>query len=626
MASDPVIRFADLVDVSAAPTVATPAERIAVDAAHTVPELGANPQNSGFVTGLFRRRRVTASRRTFLRGGVTAAGAAAAGLANLFGPARTVEAQTGVIGTYPRRILQYCPPYNSGDNCQPGCGSSPICTDCCSSDGYFRNEPQNGYSLYPGGCGDGDIADGWLWRYAGACGNCSTIEYRCSDGYVNTDTGPAPFICRVVVDCVPLAEGQEPGADLPDAARPTNWRPAGSLELAVDNGGTVSFTGWMADGSGNPLTIRLRANDAIILMGTAGLSRPDIAGRVRGAGPNTGYAVTVPIGPGDYRFCIDALSGSLSANMGCVDLSVGSGQRIQGPSSAGTISAPVEQTADTGPPPPTATPTPVPTPTPIATLGALALPEPSAASPSPPFGVVEVLRRHEERRGFVSGWAGDVDSIRRPYVEVSVEGIPVGSTRAWLPRPDIATAFPGLGPETGFAVAFPIPSGEIDVCIHLIAADDGQRVPLGCRTLGAALTPADHQSEPTTDRPQVTDRAPSDSGPVVYGRIEATVPEPGTVTVNGWAFDPNQVDQAVDVRVQAGSRSATVTADQASPHITDRFGLGGGAGFASTLELAAGSHTVELISEATGAVLDTSAVQVEPPPPPEPTAEVEASE
>jgi hypothetical protein len=258
------------------------------------------------------------------------AASTAVSAASLFGPARKVDAQSGVVGTYPRRILQFCPPYNSGDNCQPGCGSSPICTDCCDADGFFRNDPANGYTLYAGGCGDGDIADGWLWRYSGKCGNCAEIEYRCSDGYVQTDTGPAPFICRAVTDCVPLPDGEEPSENLPDAARSTNWRPAGALEVAIDQGPSVSIAGWISDGSGVPLQMRVRANNSIVHLGNAALPRPDIASSRRGPGVNVGFAVSFPIEPGEYEFCVDALSGVNNATIGCVQLQIGSGGSVRG--------------------------------------------------------------------------------------------------------------------------------------------------------------------------------------------------------------------------------------------------------------------------------------------------------
>ncbi|MBT5754205.1 MAG: hypothetical protein HOI41_04485, partial [Acidimicrobiaceae bacterium] len=346
------MRFSDLVGVDNRPEHAKAVEHAAVDTDSYLTELTADPRNNGFVTGLVDRRRgkrMTASRRGFIRGTIAAAAATTAvSAASLFGPARKVEAQSGVVGTYPRRILQYCPPYNSGDNCQPGCGSSPICTDCCGSDGYFRNDPGNGYTLYAGGCGDGDIADGWLWRFKGKCGNCAEIEYRCSDGYVQTDTGPAPFICRYVTDCVPLADGEAPGEALADAALNTNWRPAGALELAVDQGNGVRINGWIADGSGVPLDMIIRANNRIVHLGTASLPRPDIPASRRGSSANVGFGVSFGLEPGEYQLCVDALDGVLSSTIGCVRLNVGSGASVRGSGSSGSVSTPTPPSSGVG--------------------------------------------------------------------------------------------------------------------------------------------------------------------------------------------------------------------------------------------------------------------------------------
>ena len=432
------VRFSDLVGVDRRPEEAVPAERRALATDSYVERLSDDPRNNGFVSGLVDRRRgrrMQATRRGFLRGTIAAAAATTAvTAANLFGPARRVEAQGGVVGSYPRRILQFCPPYNSNDNCQPGCGSSPICTDCCTSDGYFRNDPANGYSLYPGNCGDGNIADGWIWRFNGKCGNCAEIEYRCSDGYVMTDTGPAPFICRAVTDCVPLPEGESAGPALVDPVRPTNWRPAGALELAVDQGGSVAITGWIADGSGSPVQMRITANNSIIHWGSAGLARPDIAARLRGAGPNTGFSVSFPIDPGPYEFCVDALSGPLTATIGCVNMTVGSGGSVRGSGAVGSIPPPAAPSTGSG-----TDSDPQPTPTP----GEIVLPGETDPSASPTHGAVQVIRRSAATTGFVSGWAGDADTDEAAYVEVLVGGERRALVRSELPRP---RRRPGVSP------------------------------------------------------------------------------------------------------------------------------------------------------------------------------------
>jgi len=559
------VRFSDLVDLDQQPADARTAHRTAVDTDSYSTQLIDDPRNNGFVSGLLDRRRgkrVTASRRGFLRGTIaTAAATTAVSAANLFGPARKVEAQSGVVGTYPRRILQFCPPYNSGDNCQPGCGSSPICTDCCGADGFFRNDPGRGYSLYAGGCGDGDIADGWLWRFKGKCGNCSEIEYRCSDGYVQTDTGPAPFICRSVTACVPLAEGEAPGAALPDAARSTNWRPAGALEVAIDQGGAVAINGWIADGSGVPIQMRIRANNAIKHFGTAALPRPDINSRVRGAGPNTGFAVSFPVEPGEYEFCVDALQGVLNATIGCVRLTIGSGGSARGSGSRGSIApppAPAPTTNDTPAAPTGATPA-----TPAPPAGAIVLPERSGRSDSRAMGAVQIIRRSGPTSGFVSGWAGDPDSNDPVFIEVLADGESVAVTRTDLPRPDVAQAFGALSPTTGFAITFTLPAEATEVCVVAVSPDDGRRQPLGCQELGAAPDPAEPDDSESSDEerpePPTASGSAANATPVVYGGIDNVSIAGTEVTVDGWTFDPNDRDRTISVTPQ-GSHELEVSA------------------------------------------------------------------
>lgn len=613
------MRFSDLVSVHRRPDDALVAERNVVHTHSNTNAAVDDPTNSGFVSGIVDGkvgRRLRPSRRGFLRGVLaTSSAATAASFANWFGPAREVAAQTGVVGTYPRRLLTYCPPYNSDDNCQPGCGSSPICTDCCSSDGYFRNDPANGYSLYAGGCGDGDIADGWLWRYKGVCGNCSTIEYRCSDGYVQTDTGPAPFICRVVTECVPLEEGQAPGEELPDAARPTNWRPAGSLEVAVDNGSSVTMTGWISDGSGLPASMRVRANQRIVHFGNAALPRGDIQQRVGGAGPNTGFSVSFPLEPGEYQLCVDALSGVLTSTVGCVNMNVGAGGSVRGPGEVGA-SSPAAPTATPEPsnqpeptatvaPAPVATATPVPaatpvppaaTPVPAVTSASvtglgLALPGRTAPSASPTLGGLQILRRSGSETGFASGWAGDLDTSTPAYIEVSVDGTPVAVVQTELPRPDVRAAIPDLGPNAGFAVTFALPPTAANVCVDAVGPDDGRRRLLGCRTIGADETalPAGPPGRPTASG------GPSASIATVYGALDDITVEDSELVATGWAYDPSS-EAAVVVALEVGGVRSEALADQTHPGVEKIYGVSASHGFTMRMPATPGQLPARLIA------------------------------
>jgi len=598
---DQHVRFSDLVGSESPPAQPKVASRTAVDTDSYLDRMNDEPRNNGFVSGLVDRRRgkrLKASRRGFIRGLVTTAAATTAvSAANLFGPARRVEAQGGIVGSYPRRIMQFCPPLNANDNCQPGCGSSPICIDCCTSDGFFRNDPANGYTLFAGGCGDGDIADGWLWRFAGKCGNCAEIEYRCSDGFVQTDTGPAPFICRAVTDCVPLAEGEAPGAELPDAARSTNWRPAGALEIVIDQGGAVLVNGWIADGSGAPVQMRIRANNAIVHFGNAALPRPDIDAAVRGAGPNTGFAVSFPIAPGQYEFCVDALAGVNQATIGCVNLNVGSGGSARGSGSTGSIAPPPAPTT-----PPSSDDSPV-SPAPTPTPGVIVLPEPGPRSDSRTYGAVQVIRRSGETTGFASGWAGDPDTADPAFIDVLVDGESAATIRTELPRPDVASAFSELNDTTGFAVSFPMPAEAAEVCVVAVSPDDGRRQPLGCQQLAAvdSSDTTDPLDEASTGRP--TASGPTAAGDaVVYGGIDSVdVAETGAA-ISGWSFDPNERDRVITIDATASGISASTETGVPNEAAQRIYGVEAACGFELDLELPAGSHSLTVVARtSTGA-------------------------
>lgn len=611
-AADHSLRFDDLVAISRRPRDAQPAGRSPIETETSLPRLSDDVLNNGFVTGVVepgRARRFAATRRTFLRSTIAAAAAGtAATFAGLFGPARQVQAQTGVVGTYPRRILTYCPPYNANDNCQPGCGSSPICTDCCGSDGFFRNDPANGYTLYAGGCGDGDIADGWLWRFNDVCGNCGAIEYRCSDGYVQTDQGPAPFICRFVTACDPLPEGVEGGSNLPDVAVDTNWRPAGRVEQAVDNGGSVNISGWIADATGRPVDMRILANNQIVVLGQASLPRPDIANSIPGAGPNTGFSVSFPAEPREYNLCVNAINGASVVTVGCVTLVVGSGQRVTGSGGTTTITggaqAPSPSDDDTtSSDDADASTEGADAEDEATTTAASELIEPQSGPPSDSEtrGAAQVIRRSGATTGFVSGWAGDRDSDDAAFVDVLVDGELVTTTRPELPRPDVATAFPDLGDTAGFAVSFELPESEAEVCVEVVDPLDSARYPIGCRTVGAAIDDTSDGSDGSGDdssseRPTISGDA-DQARDVVWGRVDEIDVTTGAITVRGWAIAPNDQERLVNIVVEAAGTSATTTSGLPHEEAERTYGIDHPCGFEVRVALEAGEHDVRVYAE-----------------------------
>lgn len=159
------------------------------------------------------RRRVPGGRpalpgRRGLLAGLAAAGATA-GLHALgvFPPARQALAAgfrlAGYYDIYPR-----CPSYAHDHNCSPGCGPSLVCPSCCRTSGRHKGFHKSGashpgrYKLRPNQC-YADGYDGWLWAYAGECGDCSGgVTWRCHDGWKKSRHGNwYRTICRKAMSC-----------------------------------------------------------------------------------------------------------------------------------------------------------------------------------------------------------------------------------------------------------------------------------------------------------------------------------------------------------------------------------------------------------------------------------------
>lgn len=143
-----------------------------------------------------RRPRITAAlprRRLF-----QAATAASFAVMGVFPAARAAYADGYDIYSGP------CPSYAEGHDCSPGCGPSMIFGDACNTTGEyigFHKDDGVNWILRPNQCYSGTY-DGWLWKYDGACGSCTTgVERRCHDGYRSTGSGWVRSICRWNTEC-----------------------------------------------------------------------------------------------------------------------------------------------------------------------------------------------------------------------------------------------------------------------------------------------------------------------------------------------------------------------------------------------------------------------------------------
>ena len=144
----------------------------------------------------------------------------------------------------------------------------------------------------------------------------------------------------------------------------------------------------------------------------------------------------------------------------------------------------------------------------------------------------------------IAGWALDQDTPALPIdVHIYVDGNGL-AVKADTPRPDVAVAKPGTGPNHGYVANVRAAAGKHDVCVFAINAPgtDGTNVKLGCRTVTVPPRPVKRPSATPTTTPPTPTTLPSGNG-------GATSPPPAT-----WQ---GEVREAVNrARTTAGANDA----------------------------------------------------------------------
>lgn len=644
-----MLRFEDLISTDERPNGAGSVDRgtIATDTRSTM--LGDDLANNGFVSNLFNRRRANvarATRRNFLRGSVAAAGAGVAVASSRFGPAKEVEAQGTVVGSFPYRIYTACPSWAAGHDCNPGCGSTPVCTDCCDANGFFIENQAAGFRVHPGQCATaGGNVDGWLWAYGAPCGACQSIEYRCHDGYKLLPTGASfvwfPHICRAVTSCgqAPVAPVASPTpTTVPFNPAPAPAPSAGvsyvsSLASAVDNGnGSATLTGWVKANTTASIGYMISVDGVPMHTGTA--NQPYFTG-FPGAGPNHGFtAVVNGLTQGTHEFCVHGTVNGIQTRLICTNLFI-------------SVSAGAN-------PPPATVPTPLPTTPPVATSTPIpAAPAPVAVNPGvvPQFygaiGSLDVLRRANDGNAFVSGWAARSASAGTGPINVviSVDGVDKTRVSASLPRQDITGSFQQA---YGFSGRAQLRANRTsNVCVMLEDPSTGARFQIGCRSVTGGASPASLPplsgggsapapqptatsapvSVPPTTTPVPTSApiqvpptataVPASSGPPASGggtsipgyintaRGEVrtmAAPLPGMLLVGGWLYYPQDEPRAAAYEIFVDGISQGVSyANQPDPIAAANLGIGANHGFTRFLSVTPGSTVRVEVYPVTGA-------------------------
>jgi hypothetical protein len=280
--------------------------------------------------------------------------------------------------------------------------------------------------------------------------------------------------------------------------------PKGNLELVSATTGGVRLQGWALDpDTTGPVQVHVYLDGRWAGAHAAGLPRSDVGAIYPRLGADHGFDVTFQTAGGVRQVCAFAINtgpnGDANTFIGCGSVSVS----------------------------------------------------------SDPFGSVEAAGSGPGSVR-VSGWALDPDTSDAA-VQVSLDGVVVGTLPTDLARPDVAAVFPGRGTAHGYAGSFSAAPGDHQLCTTIVNQGPGTSRPLGCRTV------------------RVGTGDPS-------GNYEAAQRSADGVRVSGWAIDPDSADPVTLHLYVNGAYAATATADVPRGDVATVFpGYGPAHGFDVTV-------------------------------------------
>jgi len=421
---------------------------------------------------------------------------------------------------------EFCCTLNGANTCPPGTvtagwwkvdgsqfcgGAARYYLDCnaqCGSCGCGGNGVCGGECSGTGcGCANGDCNN----RKAG----CTRFRYGQCNQHIRC---VGPIVCRVVTCTPPWSFDPACGtsARTDEATRyhdkPCLDDPFGALEFTTDVGGAIQLTGWaIANSNYDRAGIRIFLDTDFVYHGVAELPRPDVQAAYPQAGVNNGFQVTVAAPAGRRLVCawgVDRASGA-TALLGMREV------EVAGPKGS------LDWASDVG-------------------------------------GAIKV-----------SGWAFANSKFDRAGIRVFLDTDFVYHGVAELPRPDIASAYPGAGANTGYEVTVPAAMGRHLVCVWGVDRSNNSTTLLGMKELDVAPVPIGY-FESVTD--------------LGGGRARAT----------GWAVNlaAQDVPAVVTVRVDGAEvyRGAT---NVARPDIKARIpGANPNSGFSIDFAATPGTHVV----------------------------------
>jgi hypothetical protein len=166
----------------------------------------------------------------------------------------------------------------------------------------------------------------------------------------------------------------------------------------------------------------------------------------------------------------------------------------------------------------------------------------------------------------VTGWAIDPD-VASPIVMRAEVGDSYATFTAFGPRPDLASPYPGYGTAHGFGALLALPPGTHQLCVWAENLGLGSDTLLGCRSVVVL-------------------------GGSPFGSLDSVRTGLGSVTVGGWAIDPDTAS-SIQVHVYVDGSLTPLTADGNRPDLASAFpGYGAPHGFSAQIAAAPGSHLV----------------------------------
>jgi hypothetical protein len=251
-------------------------------------------------------------------------------------------------------------------------------------------------------------------------------------------------------------------------ARPT----VGNFESLTRSGSDVVLRGWALEPSGGEdVAIIVRADDdldtnTVTAYLDTDVVRGDVAAAYPGTGNLHGFTATLAADPGEHVVCLWGLQ-------------------------------PFDYSAERERP-----------------LGCRTL----GVDPTIPVGNFESLASTVRGLSF-SGWAVDPQVAGPIDVDVYLDDVWAGTVSTTTPRADVGRVYPGTGNLHGYSGSVPAATGIHEVCLSAYDETYDLDIDLGCRTVTVA--------PPANRMPQ--------------GNFESLTVSGSTVTLSGWAMDPDVV-------------------------------------------------------------------------------------